>query len=99
MSISERLNPDRKEIREKVGETPYFYTNSAYFQVSPFDFVIDLGLIKEASADVLRIEELVRILMSPVHAKLFANLFARNVAEYEKTYGRIPLPPEIEPQS
>ena len=65
------------------------YSNLVRISHSPAELVFDFArmLPNQASARVL-----VRLLMSPIGAKLFFQALGENLARYEATFGQINLP-------
>lgn len=68
------------------------YTNHTAFNTSAFDFVMIFGEILDSGAGNLYVEQKVRIVMSPLHAKIFAAIFMNNVRNYEAQFGEIKIP-------
>ena len=103
--------PDQRgpviRIPEGVSE---FYANSLNVLITPWDFVLLYGSVAlpnsiasgrgaitggaRSMQSEIRIDAAVR--MSPQHAKASANALQRTVAEYEKMFGPITLPPQEE---
>jgi hypothetical protein len=73
------------------------YANNTSVGVSTFDFSLVFGEIVGATEGKLQVEEHTKIIMSPLHAKVLAQVFMDNVAAYEKQFGEIklPVPPTI----
>ena len=73
-----------------------YYSNSVRFYISNSDFVFDFAA-KDPRPAGRTIEEKtkiqVRVVMSPQHAKLFANLLMQNMQQYEKTFGVVKTEP------
>lgn len=67
------------------------YSNSVNLVVTPWDFTFSFGEIKQPGEKTV-IENLVGIVMSPQHAKAFANILISKVHEYEKSIGEIKVP-------
>ena len=71
---------------------PEFYIDSYNLALSPYTVILDLA-VRQGPEDV---ESLVRIRMSPEHAKAMAILFKRAIQDYERLTGvSIALPPEL----
>lgn len=70
------------------------YSNNIQIRVTPFDFVFVFGDVQGIDGTTLLVDENVRILMSPEHAKVFAKVLSENVVQYEKQVGTIPSPPQ-----
>jgi hypothetical protein len=69
------------------------YANNVNFGVTAWDFQFTFGELFN-SQGVTKIENKVRVSMSPQQAKVFSRVLARNVGEYEQRLGEIKLPPE-----
>jgi hypothetical protein len=79
-------------------EIPRFYANNTQFQISPWDVSLDFGQIVGQTEDRrLLVENLVRVVMSPQHAKVIAHLLMTQLAMYESEFGTIPSPPIVQP--
>jgi hypothetical protein len=70
------------------------YSNNVQMRITPFDFVLTFGDVVNIEGNVLTVEENVRIVMSPEHAKVFSKLLAENVSQFEKQIGTIVSPPQ-----
>lgn len=68
------------------------YTNHTAFNTSAFDFAMTFGEIQDAGAGQLFVEQKVRVVMSPLHAKIFAAIVTNNVRNYENHFGEIKVP-------
>jgi len=102
--------PDEPVQVESSTHTPYgfknvkapdfrtVYSNNASFGTTLFDITITFGDIVdvEMSAEGLLavVNQSTRVVMSPVHAKIFALVFAKQVQEYEQKFGPIAIPQE-----
>lgn len=67
----------------------YLYANSVSINTNVFDIQLDFETKVED-----RTTDRIKIVMSPQHLKLFANLLARSVSDYEEKVGKINLPDE-----
>ena len=68
------------------------YSNSATIFTSPYDVQIAFSQKKPIQEDgkvTELIEEVVRVIMSPIHAKTMLNILSAQIATYEKTFGEI----------
>jgi hypothetical protein len=65
------------------------YSNLARIAHSPADLVIDFGQILPGET---RARIKVRVMMSPLAAKLLLRALTENLARYESTFGQINLP-------
>src|SRR5271165_4367010 len=68
------------------------YSNHTTFTTSAFDFVMTFGEISESAEGELSVEQKVRVIMSPLHAKIFAAIISNNVRNFEARFGRIQIP-------
>jgi hypothetical protein len=64
------------------------YSNLARISHSPSDLVMDFGHVLPAQ----KARIFIRIVMSPIGAKLFAKALNENLARYEAAFGEIRLP-------
>ena len=70
------------------------YSNQSAFGSTAFDFNMTFGEFKEVNTDTkqVTVEELVRIVMSPLHFKIFAFTCAQQLKLYEENFGEIHMP-------
>ncbi|WP_321801916.1 MULTISPECIES: DUF3467 domain-containing protein [unclassified Burkholderia] len=68
---------------------PLLASYANYFEVghNAFEFLIDAGQVEPQSGNV---QLMSRVAISPVHAKLLAQLLARAIAQFEATHHEIP---------
>lgn len=79
----------------KIQRSPDFislYVNNAKFATNAFEFGVYFGEISEDTAGELFVEQKAKILMSPLHAKIFAVMFLQNVKNFEAKFGEIKIP-------
>jgi hypothetical protein len=92
------MNGKKGEATRKPGseeivypdQLPTYYSNVVRFYISNSDFVFDFAAKDPRSAGETIEEKTkvqVRVVMSPQHAKVFANLLVENMKQYEKTFG------------
>jgi len=69
------------------------YANNTVFASTAFDFSMIFGEITavDAAADHITSEQRVKVIMSPLHFKIFASVRAQNVRNYEERFGVIQL--------
>ena len=77
------MNPD------ELLNLPEYYTDSVNFMTNIYGFTLEFGVMQQQD-DPPR--QLVRIKMSPQHAKIMSLLLRKNVTEYERRIGTIILP-------
>jgi hypothetical protein len=70
------------------------YANNTAFQMNAFDISLIFGEILEANeqTSIATVEQRVRIVMSPLHAKLFSLVMLQNIQTYEGRFGEIRVP-------
>jgi hypothetical protein len=88
--------PENREVATEFESIPSehflkIYANSVLIEAGPWDFRLVFGETTRSGAKVIT-EQLVSIVMSPQHAKVFANILMGNVREYEKQVGEINIP-------
>jgi hypothetical protein len=74
------------------------YSNNVTFSVALFDFSMVFGEVIEAeqvseTIGKLTVEQKVKIIMSPLHAKIFVQMAAVQLRAYEQRFGEIKFPP------
>lgn len=89
---------DDLTIESQVGEQdlPSVYTNNVEVTATPWDFRLTFGEVVNATKSGITVRPNIRVVMSPQHAKAFANVLLNNVAEYEKRMGAISIPEQTE---
>lgn len=72
---------------------PTIYSNNVELRVSPYDFKMTFGeVVGLNGSSGLEVLAKCTVYMSPQHAKAFADMLVKNLAEYEVNVGKIPLP-------
>jgi hypothetical protein len=97
---TEMEEPSAPEKPETVMEMPVrrsanyktFYANNTKFGISPFDFSFIFGEIGESVEGQVFVDQQVKVIMTPLHAKLFLALLAKNVQNFEQQFGKIVVP-------
>lgn len=74
---------------EEYNEIPEYYTDSVNFMTNIYGFTLEFGVMQ---AQDMPPRSIVRIKMSPQHAKIMSLLLRKNVQEYERRIGTIILP-------
>lgn len=73
-----------------------YYSNVVRFYMSNSDLVFDFATKDPRMAGKTMEEKVkvqVRVVMSPQHAKVFANVLMGNIQQYEKTFGEVNTEP------
>lgn len=70
------------------------YSNQTQFASTAFDFSMTFGEITEVREEGahVQVEQRVRVVMSPLHFKIFVAVGAQNLKGYEERFGPIPMP-------
>jgi hypothetical protein len=79
-------------INERAADFRSFYANNTAFAMSPFDFNLIFGEIVGAKDRKMVVEQKVKVIMSPLHAKIFVQVMVENLKQFEATFGEIKLP-------
>jgi hypothetical protein len=82
-------------VNRRAPDFHAIYTNNSKFSVSPFDFSVILNEVTESEKGEVYVEQKARIIMPPLHAKLFALVLIQNVQNFEKEFGEITIPDNI----
>lgn len=69
-----------------------YYANVAQIELGFYDIRISFGEKKKRVPEITDEDIDVRVIMSPQHAKEFANLLIRNIKQYEEIFGEIKIP-------
>jgi hypothetical protein len=73
------------------------YSNNVQFTFSPWDVIFVFGENQSLKDNILLVEQKMKVVMSPQHAKVFAQVLAEQVAKYEQTFGTIQIPTQSVP--
>jgi Protein of unknown function (DUF3467) len=106
--------PDIPEIERVVTEQPItttelrtvrssdfrtIYANNSGFSTNPFDMAFTLNEVTQDENGQVFIEQKARVIMPPLHAKLFAMILTHNVKSFETQFGEIKVPQNIKPSA
>ncbi|RKT99357.1 DUF3467 domain-containing protein [Burkholderia sp. Nafp2/4-1b] len=97
MQVIEPLVNAQPDPAQPAGQPrPLLASYANYFEVghNAFEFLIDAGQVEPQSGNV---QLMSRIAISPVHAKLLAQLLTRSIAQFEATHHDIPDIGDTEP--
>lgn len=75
-------------------ELPFFYVNAVQVNASPFDFTFDFGFKRpeDSLPGSNEYHKLVRLTMSPGHAKSLFRILSAQLTAFEQALGEIPSP-------
>jgi hypothetical protein len=85
----------RKQMERNKAEDHFaIYANNTQIQTTAYDFNIDYGRVigteTQSDKEVLLVEDKVRVILSPAHAKAVAMILLNQVARYEQRFGTLP---------
>jgi hypothetical protein len=85
------------------GTAPLLYSNGANVAMSQWDMVIDFQQSAPPSGTLLQGQAwasrgVARIVISPTHAKVLADILNKAVRQWEAAYGELPPPEKLLPQ-
>ena len=84
------LSRPKEVVYRTSDEAPTYYVNSIEIAAGPFDFILTLKQIAEVSSERVVYKQVARIIFSPQHAKVLAEVLAKRVAQFESTFGELP---------
>jgi hypothetical protein len=87
-------NPVIEFTLEKDRDFRSVYCNQTAFNSTAFDFAMTFGEIIDISQDLTQaaVAQHVRVVMSPLHFKIFLTVAAQNLKGYEDKFGKIAMP-------
>jgi hypothetical protein len=68
------------------------YANNVAYVVSSLDFSLVFGQVLEGNKERITIEQNARVTMTPLQAKLLADLLSQQIEAFEKIHGTITIP-------
>lgn len=71
------------------------YSNFAQIGITPWDMRITFSQLGEHDIGVTGVSDLTTVIMTPLMAKVLANVLRQNVSLYEKQHGPIQVPPGL----
>ena len=90
-------NPtNQPEIRlNKTEQYRENYANSVQVKMSVWDFQLIFGTMQQETAAEVVMENFQGIFVSPQQAKALWNILGANLAQYEQTFGKLALEPQL----
>lgn len=85
-----------KVVFKKSEENP-IYINNVSINSTYFDFLFSFrvsSITEEGDGTVVNTEELLKVVMSPQHAKAFVQALDRQIKIYEGNFGELQVPKE-----
>lgn len=94
--MSQAKTEEQPEIRlEKTGEYREGYANSVQVKMSVWDFQLIFGTMQQESASEVSLRNFQGVYLSPQQAKALWNVLGHNLAQYEQTFGKLALEPQV----
>lgn len=75
-----------KTVPTEHSQGPSYYTNAVGLDFSIFDLTLHINVKKAPEAEQ---EHICDVMMSPQHAKVFAQMLTAAVGKFEKSFGEI----------
>jgi hypothetical protein len=79
-------------ITRRGPEFQTIYSNNSSFSMSPFDFAFTLNEVTQNEKGEVFVDQKARVVMSPLHAKIFTIVCAQNLKNFESQFGEINIP-------
>jgi Protein of unknown function (DUF3467) len=96
---AEHLNPAEQLLRSQAETDPIVlpsnvtvYANNLGIGMTVFDIVVTFGEVVGVRDGRAVIQQRVKIIMSPLLAKIFTRNLSESVSDYEKQFGEIRVP-------
>lgn len=94
-------NPSHPQPKVQLSQAPDYreiYSNSVQVRVNVWDFLLVFGLVHQETPEQVNVENRVGVYLSPQQAKAVWNVLGQNLAQYEQTFGKLALEPQVVPQ-
>jgi hypothetical protein len=93
-------NPGTIYKNVKAPDFRTIYSNNVGFTAALFDFGMIFGEVtdvEQTGADVgtITVEQKVRVVMTPLHAKVFLQVAANQLRAYEEKFGELKVPEQL----
>lgn len=89
MQPPQNNNPQRKQLRLELPKDSASYANTVIISNTQNELILDFVQIMPNDPRA-RIQH--RVVMTPMHAKMFLHAFQRHMANYEAQHGEISVP-------
>ena len=94
--MSQNKQPEQTEIRlSKTDAYRESYANSVQVKMSVWDFQLVFGTMQQDAPDHVNLMNFQGIYLSPQQAKALWNVLGHNLAQYENTFGKLALEPQV----
>ncbi len=90
-------SPDQPEIRlTRTDAYRDSYANSVQVKMSVWDFQLIFGTMQQDAPDHVNLVNFQGVYLSPQQAKALWNVLGHNLAQYEQTFGKLALEPQVQ---
>lgn len=92
--------PENRPVQRAINNVPStdfvsVYANNLAVSTNFFDVSLIFGEMKGIDDNTLTVEQKVKVVMPPTHAKLVSLLLLQQLQQYQEKFGHITLPPEV----
>jgi hypothetical protein len=95
--MSQNKPQEQPEVRlNKTAEYRDSYANSVQVKMSVWDFQLVFGTMQQDAPDVVNLMNFQGVYLSPQQAKALWNVLGHNLAQYEQTFGKLALEPQVQ---
>ena len=95
--MSQPKQPEQPEFRLNRTDTYRdSYANSVQVKMSVWDFQLIFGTMQQESPEQVNLMNFQGIYLSPQQAKALWNVLGHNLAQYETTFGKLALEPQVQ---
>ncbi len=95
--MSQQNEPTQPEIRlTKTDQYRDNYANSVQVKMSVWDFQLIFGTMQQDAPDYVNLANFQGVYLSPQQAKALWNVLGHNLAQYEQTFGKLALEPQVQ---
>lgn len=93
--IAQQASARELRIKRVGGDSaPTYYANNVWLSTSLWDVKLSFGVMAEQDEEGVAFQDVANVIMSPQHARVFLEVLATQIAEYERKFGPIPRPPQ-----
>jgi Protein of unknown function (DUF3467) len=97
MTPNKPNQPEQPEIR--LNRTDAYrdsYANSVQVKMNVWDFQLIFGTMQQDTPEQVNLMNFQGIYLSPQQAKALWNVLGHNLAQYENTFGKLALEPQVQ---
>jgi len=89
--------PEQPELRlTRTDAYRDSYANSVQVKMSVWDFQLIFGTMQQDAPDHVNLVNFQGVYLSPQQAKALWNVLGHNLAQYEQTFGKLALEPQVQ---